>query len=60
MSAGKIKDALDEARRQLPAKGRGVIFLRMPRHWMGENFLNTPSADVARGVLRTRRACRAS
>ena len=52
ISPGKIKEALDRGRRQLPKEGPGMVFLRVPRRWVGHGYMETPFADVATGVLR--------
>lgn len=48
----KIGKSLERARRQLPKGGCGIIFLRVPRAWGGDGYLETPFAEAAEETLR--------
>lgn len=44
-------NTLRAARRQLPKDKPGVIFVRVPREWGGDDYLKTPFANVATNFL---------
>jgi len=56
LSNGAIRNALDAARKQLPAGESGIIFLKIPESWIREpavgTLLSTAINDFRRGTSR--------
>jgi hypothetical protein len=52
LSDATIQLTLDKAREQLPENKPGVIFVRVPGAWAGDDYLSTPFARVVNDFLR--------
>jgi hypothetical protein len=52
LTEATIDQTLDKAREQLPKDKPGVIFVRVPEAWAGDDYLSTPFASVVSRFFR--------